>query len=175
MSYVPKVPVIIVAGMEKSSLAIGKDNGLLWHVPEDMKRFKALTIGQPVIMGRKTFESIVAILGKPLPGRTNIVVTRNQAYTFPAENVAVVGSLEEAFKRADDESPGEIHIGGGEELYRQALPFVSRLHLTFFDDPAVLGDTHFPDFNDDFHVSKEYPAAEHEGLRYQWIDFERSL
>jgi dihydrofolate reductase len=173
MSYTPNAPVVIVAGMEKSSRAIGRENQLLWHVPADLKRFKALTLGHPVIMGRKTFESIVAILGTPLPDRTNIVVTRSSDYTHDAENVVIVDSLEAALKRADQESPEEIHIGGGAQLYEQALPYTTRLHLTLFDDPGVEADTFFPDFTEQFTIAKIYPETEHEGLSYQWVDFKR--
>lgn len=164
------IPVVIVAGMGKDTLAIGKENGLLWHVPADMKRFKQLSMGHPVIMGRKTFESIVAILGKPLPGRTNIVVTRNTDYTY--EGAITTTSLEEAFKVAAAEEPAEIHIGGGEELYRQALPYVDRLHLTFFFDDTE-GDTHFPDFKSDFEKTTEYPVESHNDIKFQWVDFVR--
>jgi dihydrofolate reductase len=169
----PTIPVVIVAGMEKSSRAIGFANKLLWHVPADLKRFKALTFPHPVIMGRKTFESIIAILGTPLPGRTNIVLTRNTDYAYPDTNVKTASSLEDAFTIAQIESPEEIHIGGGAELYTQALPHVSRLHLTFFDDPLIEGDAFFPDFSPDFTIVKIFPEAEHEGLIYQWVDFDR--
>lgn len=166
----PPVPVVIVAGMSRDRHVIGKENGLLWHVPEDMKRFRRLTMGHPVIMGRKTFESILSILGKPLPGRTNIVITRNPAYQHAG--AITTTSLEAAFKAAMVEGPSEIHIGGGEEIYRQALPHVDRLHLTFFfDEPE--GDAFFPDFSGAFLVDKEHPPQVHEGLTYQWVDFVR--
>ena len=87
----------IIAALGKNR-AIGKDNSLLWHIPDDMKRFKALTMGHPVIMGRKTFDSIVAALGKPLPGRTNIVITRDTAWNFAGAVVA--HSLGEALEKA---------------------------------------------------------------------------
>ncbi len=165
-----KVPVVIVAGMSKQTRAIGKDNGLLWHVPEDLKRFKQLTVGHPIIMGRKTFESILEILGKPLPGRTNIVVTRDESYAH--EGAIIEHSFVDALARAQAEDPEEIHIGGGAELYKLALPYVSKLHLTFFDDDTE-GDTHFPIFEEDFEVVTEHPVAEHNGLKYQWIDYIR--
>ncbi len=165
-----KAPIVIVAGMNRKNRAIGKDNGLLWHVPEDLKRFKQLTLGHPVIMGRKTFESILEILGKPLPDRTNIVITRDTSYTY--EGVQVSHSLEDALQIAQSENPTEIHIGGGAEIYRQALPLVSRLHLTFFDDDKD-GDTHFPEFEKDFMVTAEHPILEHNGLQYQWVDYVR--
>lgn len=173
-SMTPPVPVIIVAAIERTTRAIGNNNNLLWHVPEDLRRFKALTLGHPVILGRKTFESIVAILGKPLPKRTNIVITRNPDYGYSGDNVIVTSSLEAAFTAAMIESPTEIHIGGGALLYREALPYVEKLHLTLFDDPTVIADSFFPDYTQDFEVVFEHPAATHDGIHYQWIDYTRS-
>lgn len=164
------IPVVIVSALSKENRAIGQDNKLLWHVPDDMKRFKALTLGHPVIMGRKTFESIVEILGKPLPGRTNIVVTRNPDFQY--DGVEVAGSLEDAFTKASDENPTEIHIGGGAELYRQALPYTDRLCITWFYDDTP-GDTHFPEFENDFAVSLEHEKREYNGTEYQWVDYLR--
>ncbi len=171
METIP-VPVVIVAALEKTTRAIGYENKLLWHVSADLKRFNALTMGHPVIMGRKTFESILAILGKALPGRTNIVITRNKDYAAPP-GVVAVESLDAAFTAALATNPTEIHIGGGAELYAQALPYVSRLHLTFFDHPEVVADTFFPDFSPYFTIVKMYPAATHHEQTYQWIDFNR--
>lgn len=171
--YKPNVPVVIVAGMEQNSRAIGRENGLLWHVKEDMQRFKRLTLGHPVIMGRKTFESIVEILGKPLPGRTNIVVTRNPEYAHDGATTAT--SLEEALQIAESEHPTEIHIGGGSQLYEQALPLVSRLNLTLFDDPEVIGDVFFPSYETEFvEVAREEHTTD-DGLQYAWVDFERTV
>jgi dihydrofolate reductase len=167
---IENTPVVIVAGMGKETRAIGKDNQILYHVPADLKRFKNLSMGHPVIMGRKTFESIVAILGKPLPGRTNIVVTRNPNYHY--EGAVTTTSLEAAFAEARKENPTEIHIGGGAELYQQALPYVDRLHLTFFYDDTE-GDTHFPAFENEFTVVADYPFEEYKGIKFQWVDYER--
>lgn len=168
--HFPSIPIVIVAAMSRESHAIGNNNQLLWHIPADLQRFKELTLGHPIIMGRKTFESIVEILGKPLPGRLNIIVTRNPEYAV--EGAVTAGSLEAAFAIAEREKPTEIHIGGGAELYAAALPYVDRLHLTFVDS-AVTGDTFFPDFAHDFTETKRYPAAEHEGLSYQFVDYQR--
>jgi dihydrofolate reductase len=168
---VDNTKVVIVAGMGKDTRAIGQENGLIWHVPADMKRFKSLTLGHPIIMGRKTFESIIAILGKPLPGRHNIVITRNSDYKY--EGATVVTSLDEAFKVAQEESPAEIHIGGGAEIYRQALPFVDELYLTLFNDDST-GDTIFPEFENDFTIKTEHEPQEHDGLKFQWIDYKRN-
>ncbi len=166
---IPKAPVVIVAGLGKNRV-IGQANSLLWHVPADLKRFKALTLGHPIIMGRKTFESIIVILGKPLPGRTNIVITRNTEYQH--EGAIVVTSLEEAFAKAMEENPTEIHIGGGEEIYRQALPYTTILHLTHFNDEKD-GDAFFPDYTNDFEITKKYPPENYDGLEFEWVDYQR--
>jgi dihydrofolate reductase len=121
-------------------------------------------------MGRKTFESIVAILGKPLPGRTNIVITRNPDYFYPGAMSAT--SLVEAFEIAAAENPTEIHIGGGEEIYRQALPFVDRLHLTLFNDTKN-GDAFFPEFETGFSEITRSEPQEYGGVEYTWIDYAR--
>lgn len=163
-------PIVIVTAMSRQHQAIGKDNALLWHVPADLQRFKALTFGHPIIMGRKTFESILAILGKPLPGRTNIVITRDESYSHDSAKVA--HSLEEAITIANAEHPAEIHIGGGAELYRQALPLVSKLHVTWFDDEPE-ADTFFPPFLTEFEQVVTHEPQTHEGVTFQWIDYIR--
>lgn len=162
------VPIVIVAGMCQNTRAIGKENGLLWHIPADLKRFKELTLGHPIIMGRKTFESILQILGKPLPGRTNIVVTRDTAYTHAGATVA--HSLEAAVNLASAEEPAEIHIGGGAEMYQQILPHVSRLHITWFLADTV-GDVFFPEFEHLFTIANTHPIQAYDELQYQWIDY----
>jgi dihydrofolate reductase len=170
MNKKSEAPIVIVSGMAKSNRVIGNNNELLWHVPADLKRFKELTMGHPIIMGQKTFDSIIEILGKPLPGRTNIVLTHDKDYSHPGAKIAY--SLAEAIAVAQSENPSEIHVGGGGEIYRQMLPYVSRLHITwFFDEPE--GDAFFPDFEDEFEITKEHPTMEHEGIKFQWVDYER--
>jgi dihydrofolate reductase len=121
-------------------------------------------------MGKRTFDSILKILGKPLPGRTNIVLTRDQDYEYPG--VKAAHSLEMAVAMAEEENPKEIHIGGGAEIYRQALPFTKQLHITWvYDEP--LADTFFPPFEDDFVVTSESGDMEHDGLHFEWVDYER--
>jgi dihydrofolate reductase len=164
------VPIVIVAGMSRKNRAIGYQNKLLWHVPADLKRFKELTMGHPIIMGRKTFESILDILGKPLPGRTNIVLTRDTNYAH--EGVHTTHSVEEALAIAQSEDPKEIHIGGGTEMYTLFLPHVSRLHITWYDDEKE-ADTFFPEFENEFAVVTEHPPQEHDGLSFQWVDYSR--
>jgi dihydrofolate reductase len=157
--------------------ALGKNNELLWHIPEDMKRFKQLTSGHPVIMGRKTYESIFATLKKPLPGRTNIIVTRspaelagNPAYAF--ENVLLTSSLEEAIEKAKELGDEEIFIGGGAQIYEQALPLVDKLYLTLIDDKKE-GDAYFPAYETLFTKKIFEESREYEGLKYMWVDLER--
>ncbi len=175
LSYLKKIfrkeaPIVIVVAMSRNNRAIGYNNDLLWHIPDDLKRFKSLTTGHPIIMGRKTFESILNILGKPLPGRTNIVVTRDTTYQH--DGAIVAHSLEAAITVAQKENPSEIHIGGGTQLYKQSLPLVSRLYVTWIDDTKE-ADTFFPAFEDDFAIHETHEPREHEGLRYQWIDYVR--
>ncbi len=165
-------PIVMVSGMGKNTRVIGKDNGLIWHVPDDLKRFKQLTMSHPVIMGEKTFESIIDILGKPFPGRTNIIATLDPHYVCEFPEVKIAHSLPEAVSIAQSENPEEIHVGGGGMIYRLMLPYTDRLHLTFYDDDTD-GDTYFPEFENDFKVSKEHPIAEYNGLNYQWVDFVR--
>jgi dihydrofolate reductase len=124
---------------------IGKDNGLPWRLPSDLKRFKAATMGKPLVMGRKTFESI----GRILPGRLTVVVTRDPA--FRAEGAEIVGSLPEAFRLATSRArcmagADEICVVGGGEIYRQALDFADRLYVTHVL-AKVEGDTRFPEID----------------------------
>lgn len=115
---------------------IGRNNKLIWHLPADLRHFKNTTLGNPVIMGRKTFES----MGKALPGRTNIIVTRQEGYTAPG--CLITNSLTDALKVAP---PGEVFIAGGGEIYRQALPLADRMYITVVDHEFE-GDTFFPEF-----------------------------
>ncbi|PJC82534.1 hypothetical protein CO006_03210, partial [Candidatus Roizmanbacteria bacterium CG_4_8_14_3_um_filter_35_14] len=118
----------IIAAIGKNR-ELGKDNKLLWHIPEDFKRFKKITEGQVVIMGRKTFES----LGRPLPNRINIVVTRNRAWT-PLGCLAS-NSIEEAIEKAKRNLPAgrQVFIIGGGEIYRQGMKYADKLYLTLVD------------------------------------------
>jgi len=121
--------------------AIGKNNKLLWTLPNDMKFFKNTTWGMPVIMGRKTFES----LGKPLAGRTNIIITRKQ--DWKPEGAFVVHNIEEAMEAAGDTDAKEAFIIGGGEIYQQTLPLTQRVYLTRVHT-SLEGDTYFPEINE---------------------------
>ncbi|MBO6716797.1 MAG: dihydrofolate reductase [Rhizobiaceae bacterium] len=126
---------IIVAIAENG--VIGRDNGLPWRLSTDLKRFKALTMGKPIVMGRKTWEGLPK---RPLPGRRNIVVTRNPEYE--AEGADVFGSLDEALA-AGTECGGEVCVVGGGQIYAEALGRADRLHVTHVEATAD-GDTSFP-------------------------------
>jgi dihydrofolate reductase len=140
----PVPPVVTHVLAATSRGVIGRNGGMPWRLPSDMKRFRQVTMGKPVIMGRKTFDSI----GKPLPGRTNIVVTRNPQFTH--EGVKTVGSLQAARDLCDSiaaiDGIEEAMIIGGAEIYRQALPLADRLYLTEVH-AEVEGDTTFPEFD----------------------------
>jgi dihydrofolate reductase len=123
---------------------IGKDNGLPWRLPKDMKHFMSSTMGKPVIMGRKTFESMKS----PLPGRTNIVLTRDQNWS--RDGVLVALDLSKAFelgrKAAEQDTLTEFFVIGGSSLYEEAMPHATRLYVTQID-AVVEGDVSFPDIN----------------------------
>src|SRR5689334_25110054 len=116
--------IVLVVAIADNDV-IGNANRIPWRIADDMKRFKALTIGKPMIVGRKTYESFPK---RPLQGRTNIIVTRDRAYR--AEGAVVVHSLEDALARARSESPSEIVVAGGADVYAQALPHAARIELT---------------------------------------------
>lgn len=128
--------ISLIAAMDKNRL-IGKENGLPWHLPADFKHFKEVTMGKPIIMGRKTFESI----GKPLPGRKNIVISRKG---FSADGITVVDSIEKALKAV--ESTDEVMVIGGASFYEQMIDRADRMYLTLVEAEFV-GDAWFPDFD----------------------------
>ena len=141
--------VSIVVAIAQNN-AIGKDNKLLWHLPKDLKHFKDITSGHTVIMGRKTYESV----GKPLPNRRNIIITRKN---ISIDGCEVVNSIDQALKLSASED--EIFIVGGAEIYNQALSLTDRIYLTIVHHKFD-GDTYFPDIKDD--IWKETERQDHE-------------
>ena len=131
-----KKPLMSTAKYRK---AIGINNALPWCIPDDLKNFKRLTMGHPVIMGRKTFDSI----GKPLPGRFNIVISRNKNLSLPC---AVAHSLDEAIEIAKHQNPTEVFVIGGEQIYKKALPKADKMYITEVYI-LVKGDAMFPSFD----------------------------
>ena len=156
---------IIVAVAENN--AIGYDNHLLWHISEDLKRFKSFTTGHHIIMGRKTYESV----GKPLPGRINIVISRQANYS--AEGCLVAKSLEEALELAKQDS--EVFIIGGGEIYKEVLSITDKIYLTRVH-AGFAADTFFPELNlsewATESVQKGKPAND-DGLGYTFINLVR--
>jgi dihydrofolate reductase len=142
-------PVCLVVAMAENRV-IGRDGGLPWKISEDLRFFKRITMGKPILMGRKTYISI----GRPLPGRSNIVITRDTNFT--AHGVKVAHDLEAAIKLAQGENPAEIMIIGGAEIYGLALPRADRIYLTEVH-ADIEGDARFPEFdrNDWQEVARE--------------------
>ena len=158
--------LVLIAALAKDRV-IGIDNQMPWQLPEDLKRFKALTLGHPIIMGRKTWES----LGRPLPGRSNIVVSRNPGYAAPG--ASVVHSLDEAIALAAGSGTENIFVLGGAEIFRQALLIAGHLELTEIaaDFP---GDAYFPEFDthDWLEISRECHHSAN-GFDYAFVTYER--
>lgn len=161
-----------------SNRVIGRDGGLPWHLPPDLRRFKQLTLGHTMILGRKTYESI----GRALPGRSMVVVTRQADYPVP-EGVRVAPSVEEALRlarewgrRATQDPNTEVFIAGGAELYRLTLPIADRLVLTRIEQEFA-GDTFFPDFDEaDWRLVEEerHEAGEGSSFPYSFQTWERA-
>lgn len=150
-------------------MAIGKANSLLWRLPEDLKRFRSLTMGHPVVMGRKTWESLPEKF-RPLPGRTNIVVTRDSSYLAPG--AMVVHTMEEALELAKkSDGSEEIFIIGGAELYKAALPLADRIYATVVD-AEVDADAFFPAYPE-FRREVSHEHGKYEGLEYSYKILEK--
>jgi dihydrofolate reductase len=168
----PRLSILVAMAQNR---VIGKGNALPWRLPSDLKRFKALTMGHPIVMGRKTYESI----GKPLPGRTCIIVTRQSGYEV--EGAIVVDSVAEAlgacYKKTTSDTEAESFIIGGTEIFRQTLPLCDRLYITEIQRDFD-GDVLFPVFNHDEwrEISREkYHLGEDNGLEYDFIVLDRKI
>ena len=149
--------------------AIGRQGDLVYHLRGDLKRFKELTIGHTVVMGRKTWQSLP---NGALPGRRNIVISRDAS--FKADGADVYNSLEEAFAAVAEDS--EIFIIGGEQVYRQSLPYARRVYLTRIDSDAAGADTFFPEIDMEQweeESSSPFLTDEREGVRYRFICLSR--
>ena len=159
-------PVIALIVAVAENGVIGRDGKLPWRIPEDMKWFRERTAGRPLIMGRKTWESFPK---RPLPGRTNIVVTRDASYQ--AEGAVVVTSLPAALDVAYGEAPEEIMVIGGAEIYKAALPHTRRIYLTSVHG-EIEGDTLFPPIDRaDWHetIAGVYPSSAERPIGYSFV------
>lgn len=160
--------LVIIAAVAEENRVIGHDRELPWHIPEDLQHFKEMTTGHPILMGRRTFESIVHQFGGPLPDRRIVVLTKEGAFEdYP--DVETYPSVEAAMRALDDEEI--VFIGGGETIYRQFLPKADRLELTLIEGEYV-GDTYFPPFEHLIgDVFEETSVDEREGFRF--VTYER--
>lgn len=155
---------------------IGKNNQMPWHIPEDLKRFKTLTMEHPVIMGRRTFESILGYLKKPLPGRESIIVTRNPQTLYPDTPILQTGTIEQAIEIghtiAKDKGLDEIFIIGGAQIYTQSLAFANRLYITKVHR-EIAGDAFFPAIDDTDWEESECLSHEDHDPPYSFVTLER--
>ena len=162
--------ISLIAALDRN-FAIGKDNALPWHLPDDLKRFKALTLGKPVLMGRRTAES----LGRALPGRTNLVLTRSGRVPF--DGMRPVETIEKALSAAGLEQARELCVIGGGEVFALVLPQATRMHLTWVDTAVEGADAYFPYFD-----PREWretarqvrPADARNACAFEVVDYERS-
>jgi dihydrofolate reductase len=158
--------VLSIIAAVNDNYAIGKDNKLMWHIPRDLKRFKAITTGKTIIMGRKTFESLPGVL----PDRKHIVITENKEYFIKDKNVKVVSEIKEILKY--ENTAEEVFVIGGGEIYRQLLPYCRRLYLTKVEN-KLEGDTYFPKFDEsEYKVIEEVINVE-ENIKYTFITLEK--
>jgi dihydrofolate reductase len=146
---------------------IGAKGAIPWRIADDIKRFKAITMGKPIIMGRKTWDSFPK---KPLPGRTNIVITRDASWR--AEGAVAVHSFADALARAQREAPEEIAVIGGAEIYRLALPLADLVHLTQVH-ADVAGDVFLPAFGPEWRQTAREDHATPDGLRFSYVTLTR--
>lgn len=158
-----KPKISLIAAIASGNRALGLNRRLIYHIPPDLKRFKQITSGHAIIMGRKTFESI----GMPLPDRRNIVITRDSGY-FVA-GLVIVHSLEEALGLVQNEE--EVFIIGGGQIYRETIGLADKLYLTIVEG-SPKADTFFPDYSDFKKVILE-EAHESDGIKYKFLDLEK--
>lgn len=158
----PRISIIAVIGKNRE---LGKDNKLLWHISEDLKRFKQLTMGHPVIMGHTTFRSI----GRPLPGRTNIVVSRDP--DLKIENCLIAHSIKKAIEEAKKLDNEKIFIIGGGKIYQQSIDLADRLYLTVVN-ASTDADTYFPVYSN-FNKIISKKVGQSGILKYQYLTLKK--
>ena len=159
----------LIVAIAKNNV-IGKDNKLIWHISEDLKRFKSITSGNTMLMGRKTFESLPGIL----PNRKHVIITRDDKYAVDSDQVDIISDLD-SFIKNHENSEEEIFVIGGAEIYKQLLPHCKKLYLTKVYE-SFEGDTHFPeiDFSKyDIEYSSDKMIDEKNGLTYSFINLVR--
>lgn len=157
--------IILVAAIGENG-EMGHNNQLLWHLPGDLPRFKEITMGSPIIMGRKTFDSI----GRPLPGRLNIVLTAND--NWQGDGVTIANTLEQALDIAKADSSDKAFVIGGGQIYKLFLAYATSMEITeVFDAPVA--DTYFPNFaSTDFEETARV-HNEHDGLKFDYVTYKK--
>lgn len=161
--------ISLIAALDRQN-AIGRDNDLPWRLPDDLKRFKALTLGKPVLMGRKTAQS----LGRALPGRSNLVLTRGGQVPF--EGMVAVDSLDAALRQASRQGAEELCVIGGGQVYALALPLADVLYLTHVDTEVQGAEAFFPHFDPaQWRVTARQPHAadDRHALAFEFVDYVR--
>ncbi len=159
--------ISIIAAIAQNNV-IGRDNKLPWHIPNDLKHFKELTMGKSMLMGRKTFESI----GRALPGRRNLILTRDKAFT--AKNAEIYHSIEEALAAVEGEE--ELMVIGGAQLFKILLPKASRLYLTYIHED-IKGDAYFPKWDQAKWrevIRQDFAKTDQVPFHYSFVNFERN-
>lgn len=165
------VALVLIAALDRNR-AIGRECALPWHLPDDLKRFKALTLGKPVLMGRKTAES----LGRALPKRRNLVLTRGDRVPF--EGMEAVASIDEALRIAAADGANELCVIGGGEVYALVLPMASRMHLTHVDTVIDGCDAFFPAFDAaqwQVAAREAHAADERHSFAFEFVDYFRDV
>ncbi|QNH18125.1 dihydrofolate reductase [Xanthomonas sp. SS] len=170
-SHVPgsKPRLTLIAALDRAN-AIGRDNDLPWRLPDDLKRFKALTLGKPVLMGRKTAQS----LGRALPGRLNLVMTRSGQVPF--EGMQAVASLQAAIEATQASGAEELSVIGGGDIFALALPHAEMLYLTHVDTVVERADAHFPAFDPaqwEVVARQAHAADAKHALAFEFVDYRR--
>lgn len=162
-------PIISIIAAIGKNRELGRGNKLIFNIPEDMKFFKEKTMGHPIIMGRKTYESI----GRPLPNRTNIVVSRTMGETITDNSeIKVVPTMEEAITKAKETGSDEIFIIGGQKVFEEAIKFADRLYLTVVDSEVPDADVFFPDYSDFKNIVSQRKSRD-SNFSYEFLQIER--
>jgi dihydrofolate reductase len=159
------MPIALIAAVAGKNLVIGKDGDLPWHFPADLKHFKATTVNHTVLMGRKTYQSILNRLGKPLPGRRNIVLTRDR--NFRDERVTVIHDLSEIPRTEET-----LFVIGGAEIYRQTLPLADQLYITHIGQ-EISGDAFFPPIDPAKWVKRDEQKLTENGVELRFVRMEK--
>ncbi len=162
--------IVLIAALDRQR-AIGRGNALPWHLPQDLKHFKAKTLGKPILMGRKTADS----MGRALPGRRNLVLTRSGRAPF--EGTEAVGSVDEALRIARGDGAEELSVIGGGDVFALALPLASRMHMTWVDTIVDGADAFFPRFDASewIETSREaHPADAKHAFAFEFVDYRRA-